>query len=243
MAREDAETKSIVEAAATGPTRALLVLFCEGMTAVHDAPSEGSVMLGRAGDCELQVDHASVSRHHARIHAGRPLTLEDLGGRNGCRIRGVRIAANARAPIHPGDVVELGDALLVVRVVPEDAKRPRLGAREALEAAAEPTRSVTFGEEARWFSSQGARVQLGRRGPLRRVLLRLFEQRIEHPGVGLAVDALLEAGWPEEKMQWEAGVARVYTTVQRLRALGLHDVLITRDDGYLIDPGIEVKRS
>jgi hypothetical protein len=31
---------------------------------------------------------------------------------------------------------------------------------------------------------------------------------------------------------------RVYTTVRRLRALGLADALVTRDDGYLFDASV-----
>ena len=37
-------------------------------------------------------------------------------------------------------------------------------------------------------------------------------------------------------MKHEAATLRVYTTVRRLRALGLAEVLLTRDDGYLLDP-------
>jgi biotin operon repressor len=55
------------------------------------------------------------------------------------------------------------------------------------------------------------------------------------------VDALLAAGWPGERVDYEAGVARVYTTIQRLRALGLQNVLVTQDDGYLLDPSTPVR--
>ena len=35
---------------------------------------------------------------------------------------------------------------------------------------------------------------------------------------------------------------RVYAAIRRLRALGLGDALLTRDDGYLIDPAVTVVR-
>jgi len=47
---------------------------------------------------------------------------------------------------------------------------------------------------------------------------------------------LVDAGWPGEKMKHEAATLRVYTTIRRLRALGLAEALLTRDDGYLLDP-------
>ena len=47
---------------------------------------------------------------------------------------------------------------------------------------------------------------------------------------------------PEKYVNYESGVARAYVTVQRLRSLGLKDVLITRDDGYLLDPDVKVER-
>jgi hypothetical protein len=36
---------------------------------------------------------------------------------------------------------------------------------------------------------------------------------------------------------------RVYTAVRRLRALGLGDALVTRDDGYLLSPDVAFERS
>jgi hypothetical protein len=59
--------------------------------------------------------------------------------------------------------------------------------------------------------------------------------------VGLNVAELIESGWPGELMLHDSAVARVYTTVNRLRALGLDSVLLTRDDGYLLDPSVDVK--
>jgi len=43
-------------------------------------------------------------------------------------------------------------------------------------------------------------------------------------------------------MRHSAGLLRVYSAVRRLRRLGLESVLITRDDGYLLDPAATVIR-
>ncbi len=202
---------------------AVFVLLGETAFTV-DLPDQGALRIGRGEECELRVDHRSVSRLHAQITAGDPAMIEDLGSRNGTIVRGLRL--EAPMPLHLGDVVECGEAMLVLRA----------------RGDAKPGSALRVGEGSRWFEIGGARANLGRRGALRRMFAHLVERRLAEPGAGVAVAELLEAGWPGEKMLWEAGVARVYTTVQRLRALGLSAALITRDDGYLIDPSLAIER-
>ena len=49
--------------------------------------SEGSNLLGRDHDCEVRLDSASVSRHHARIIVTRgEATVEDLQSKNGTHV-------------------------------------------------------------------------------------------------------------------------------------------------------------
>ena len=48
---------------------------------------------------------------------------------------------------------------------------------------------------------------------------------------------LVAAGWPGEEPIYEAALNRVYVTVDRLRSLGLRDVVERVDDGYRIIPG------
>ena len=62
------------------------------------------------------------------------------------------------------------------------------------------------------------------------------------PGVGISMHALVDAGWPGERIQPEAAAARVYTSIKTLRALGLDAIVIRRDDGYLINPDTSVIR-
>lgn len=101
----------------------------------------------------------------------------------------------------------------------------------------------TVGPEARWFaSSRGPVVSLERRGVLRRVFEALVARRFAAPGAGTTADALLAAGWPGEKLQHEAGLRRARMAIAELRALGLRDLLLTRDDGYLLDPSVPLAR-
>jgi hypothetical protein len=88
----------------------------------------------------------------------------------------------------------------------------------------------------------GEKVDLVRYGPVRRLLDRLVDFRLSNPGEALSAEALIEAGWPGERMRHTAGLLRVYSAVRRLRRLGLESALVTRDDGYLLDPDIDVRR-
>jgi tetratricopeptide (TPR) repeat protein len=97
---------------------------------------------------------------------------------------------------------------------------------------------------ARWFAlAEGARVSLDTRRPLRLILRRLAEARDVEPGAPLDVPALLAAGWPGERVMHEAGIGRVYAAVSHLRGLGLREVLLRRDDGYLLDPAVVLARA
>ena len=48
------------------------------------------------------------------------------------------------------------------------------------------------------------------------------------------------SGWPGERMSPESGARRVYVTINRLRKLGLGDLLLTTGDGYMLAPRVDV---
>jgi hypothetical protein len=89
----------------------------------------------------------------------------------------------------------------------------------------------------------GERIDLVRYGPVRRLLDRLVAFRLTRPGDALSTESLIEAGWPGERMRHTAGLLRVYSAVRRLRRLGLEHILLTRDDGYLLDPNANIARA
>ena len=88
----------------------------------------------------------------------------------------------------------------------------------------------------------GRDVTLMRRRSLRLLVLRLVEERLARPGTALRVEALLEAGWPGERMLPHAGQARVYVAISTLRRLGLSGVLQHTGGGYRLDPAREVRK-
>lgn len=68
---------------------------------------DGPVVVGRAEHCQLEIDHGSISKEHARLsrHADGHLELEDLGSTNGTFHNYKRLEPN-----HPVKV-ELDDAI------------------------------------------------------------------------------------------------------------------------------------
>ncbi len=84
-------------------------------------------------------------------------------------------------------------------------------------------------------------VDLRRRRALPLLLMRLAEHHLAKAGHGLPWPALVEAGWPGEKMQAEAAWSRLRTAIRTLRKLGLGDLLITIGSGYLLDPRCELR--
>ncbi len=94
-----------------------------------------------------------------------------------------------------------------------------------------------------WFRLPGGPVvSLERWRLLQRLLLRLVAERQARPGEALSVDALIEAGWPGERMIPRAGATRVYTAIASLRRLGLRDVLLrVEGGGYLLTPAVPLE--
>jgi transcriptional regulator with PAS, ATPase and Fis domain len=71
------------------------------------------VTIGRGRDCDLRIDHASVSRKHALVLVGDPLRLEDLNSSNGSVVRGIRLDAGHSVLLRGGDLAALGEAFVV----------------------------------------------------------------------------------------------------------------------------------
>jgi pSer/pThr/pTyr-binding forkhead associated (FHA) protein len=91
------------------PSRLVMVI---GPTPGMEYPLVGEhLALGRAEDASISINHSSVSRNHAELHAlgdGR-WEIIDLGSSNGIRINGVDLR---RGILEAGDAMELGDVRL-----------------------------------------------------------------------------------------------------------------------------------
>jgi hypothetical protein len=97
------------------PTGLSLVVIGNGQVATHPLPASGSVTIGRSSTCDIAISNKSISRLHAALHLGNPLTIEDLDSTNGTRIAGHRIASNTPTQIRQSEVVELGGVSILVQ--------------------------------------------------------------------------------------------------------------------------------
>ena len=76
----------------------------------------GEFTVGRLEDCDLQIDHPSVSRRHAKlINSDVGMFVEDLGSANGTAMGGAFVTG--RAQLKFGDVVHFG--VVAMRIDPE----------------------------------------------------------------------------------------------------------------------------
>src|SRR4051812_21712881 len=68
---------------------------------------QGTFVIGRGDDVEVQILGGEVSRRHARFNVqGLLVTVQDLGSRNGVLVNGVRVD---QAALIPGSVLRLGE--------------------------------------------------------------------------------------------------------------------------------------
>ncbi len=104
------------------------------------------------------------------------------------------------------------------------------------EAGARTPPALRVADDGTWFEVDGQHVDVARRGAVRRILSGLATARLEKTGRSLSVDDLFQIGWPGERIPYESQVRRVYTAIWTLRTLGLEGTLLTRDEGYMLDP-------
>lgn len=124
------------------------------------------------------------------------------------------------------------------------------GAGEALEPSPDSTVSphsdsahggcLRVSSDGRWFTTpDGKRVDISRRGALRRIVATLAAHRVHDPGRASSVDELVAVGWPNQKLLPHSATNRLYVAVSTLRGLGIG--VQRRDDGYLLPPSLPVE--
>jgi transcriptional regulator with GAF, ATPase, and Fis domain len=114
--------------------RYVLLVVADGKFATHPLPDHGKVVIGRSQSSDVRIDDPSISRHHAALHIGDEIRVEDLGSANGTRLRDARLVSqspvdsletvelmdrrlDAGRPVEvsPGDVIQLGSTTVVVQ--------------------------------------------------------------------------------------------------------------------------------
>ena len=93
-----------------GPSK--VVIHAEGAKP-RTVPVAGNMVVGRAPECELELDDTFVSQQHARLFAKNgSWYVEDLGSTNGTFVNGAPVTT--RRLLQPGDVIRIGHTDLLV---------------------------------------------------------------------------------------------------------------------------------
>ncbi len=98
-----------------GAGERVLLASVDGQVTVIELPDAGKLVIGRGDDCDIVLDHPSISRKHAAVEIGEQLRIEDLGSANGTFVGGVRLAASKPMGFGVGTLVELGTVLITQR--------------------------------------------------------------------------------------------------------------------------------
>jgi hypothetical protein len=104
--------------------------------------------------------------------------------------------------------------------------------------------ALVVGPQCTWYQTpQHKRYDFRRRAAPKRILDRLVQQHLDSPGKRLEVYELIEAGWPDERIQSEAAENRLWVTLATLRKLGLREYIDKDEKGYCLDPSLQIERS
>lgn len=108
-----AETEISNEAAGQRSSQSLVVITKGGCFAIPVTWGHRYVV-GRAPDCDVVIDDASVSRTHAAVTVGAHPLIEDLRSTNGTKIQGCTMVPGTQTPVEFGVAVEVGAATLIL---------------------------------------------------------------------------------------------------------------------------------
>jgi two-component system response regulator AtoC len=115
------------------PRRLELVVHLGRDVRAYPLPDQGVLTIGRAPECDIRIDHRSVSRFHLLLHLEAQLQVEDRGSANGTvvhgdpdavsgtdeltggRQQGQRLPANVKTPVELGTMIQIGSVLLAVQ--------------------------------------------------------------------------------------------------------------------------------
>ena len=106
---------------------------------------ESEVLIGRAHDCDVQIEEPFVSRHHCGLvidMTNQSVRVRDLGSRNGTLVNDRRVAG--LCDIQDGDTLTVGFLPLTIRISGGSSVWDRIGTK-LREAPVSMPRQIKFG--------------------------------------------------------------------------------------------------
>lgn len=93
-----------------------LLIACGALSREEALPEEGVLHVGRGAECEIRIEHPTLSRRHLRlVLTPSSISVEDCGSRNGTRVAGRVLEPGEAVLVASGAPFEAGDAVLSVR--------------------------------------------------------------------------------------------------------------------------------
>ena len=77
-------------------------------------PLAATLVIGRADDCDIRIEHDSVAAHHVQVLLSDSggISVQDLGSEAGTRVNGERVK---QAELSAGDEVQVGNCRLMLQ--------------------------------------------------------------------------------------------------------------------------------
>jgi two-component system response regulator AtoC len=94
------------------PAGDYLLVAGEGRLSTHAFGAEATI--GRGEDCDVAIAHHQLSRRHAIVRRGPPITVQDLDSTNGTRVGGAIHKGGAPVTLAAGDSFQVGPFTIVV---------------------------------------------------------------------------------------------------------------------------------
>jgi DNA-binding NtrC family response regulator len=94
--------------------RVLLVIDGASLQVVP-LPGSGTLTVGRSQKCDVSIDSGSVSRHHANLHVGQDVEIEDCGSSNGTFVDGGRLPKEQKVRLGIGMPFLVGGVTMMVQ--------------------------------------------------------------------------------------------------------------------------------
>ena len=189
----------------------LVVLIADELR-IFELTSGGELSLGRDASNDIQIDHPSVSRSHARLRVGRMIVIEDLGSANGTFVHDkTQPSSEGRTERHrrlgpEGAELAVGESVLLGAVSAVVRRRRALPAEGAV--VLDPKLRALYAQAERAAAAPISVILLGETGVGKELLARFIHAhsaRAARPFIGLNCAAFNEALLEAELFGYEKG--------------------------------------